>query len=271
MAAASADDAAIASARALAVNAALAALAPHAAVGAQANDLAALSVRVNEEARRLVNEIRRAFEVAGELTGAWVPAGGALRPKHLLLARPPTAALNSYIWDVVCLAAVGPIRHGLGRMNAPMLEPENRGRPAAVSPAAAAAAGHLAVHKFWFLLADFCALGLAPPKLRSQVHPHHPQVRARRGENPKTCTLKPALFSIPLFSPQGHARGRAAHAAVRALRRSFVPAVPRTPQPWSYELCQNPTSIPRGILPPTYVIACSTSRTSELRIGARIV
>ena len=61
-------------------------------------------------------------------------------------------------------------------MNAPMLEPQIRGRPA-VSPAAAAAAGRLATHKFWFLLADFCALGLAPPKLRERVHAHYPFLR----------------------------------------------------------------------------------------------
>jgi hypothetical protein len=72
--------------------------------------------------------------VAGELTGAWAPPGGALRPEHLLPARPPNAALNSYVWDVVCLAAVGAIRHGLGRMNAPMLKPENRGPPPSRPP-----------------------------------------------------------------------------------------------------------------------------------------
>jgi hypothetical protein len=149
--------------------------------------------------------------VAGELTGAWAPAGGALRPQHLLLARPPNTALNSYVWDVVCLAAVGAIRHGLGRMNAPMLEPENRGRAAAVSPAAAAAAGRLAVHKFWFLLADFCALGLAPHKLRERVHPHHPFLRWSPARE-RWETNRSAAAAAEAAAAAAEAAGAGAHA-----------------------------------------------------------
>ncbi len=161
--------------------------------------------------------------VAGELTGAWAPAGGALRPQHLLLARPPNATLNSYVWDVVCRAAVGAIRHGLGRMNlAPMLEPKNRGRADAVSPAAAAAAGRLAVHKFWFLLADFCALGLAPHKLREWVHPHHPFLRwspaRERWETNWSAAVaaEAAAAAAEAAGAGAHAPGPAAEAAAAA-------------------------------------------------------
>ncbi len=98
-----------------------------------------------------------------------------------------------------------------GLVKSRIKEPKNRGRAAAVSPAAAAAAGRLAVHKFWFLLANFCALGLAPPKLRDRVHPQHPFLRWSPARE-RWKTNRSAAAAAEAAAAAAEAAGTGAHA-----------------------------------------------------------